>query len=407
MKVGLLFSMMLFLSACHQLNTIKSVNENQLDVTPENSQRIKPLHNASAESAVAVTQKVNNFFVIVDSSSSANDEYQKSKLFGLSANSKFLIEKELLHRINYTIPADLNLLSGIRTFGHGSCVAWQDTILMQSLTGYKKPDFAEKIENLHCASGGSPAASALHAANMDLAAARGNIAVVFISDGDFSADLPVASIKRLKSRYGDSLCLYPIWTGNAYEPGGKQVLEQLRLAAQCGFTVDAANIASDNAMVHYVREVFYNFGRKKIIDSDHDRIADNEDQCPNTPNGATVDNVGCWIIKGIKFDTDKNDIKLEYYYLLDNIVAVINRNPKLKIEIQGHTDNVASAEYNLKLSQRRASSVLSYLESHGVKKDVLTAKGHGLNRPVDTNATESGRWNNRRVELKILNQPFN
>lgn len=406
LKIGLLL-MMLFLSACHQLNTNQAVNGKQVDATSKNAQYIKPLHNTRSESAVGPVQKVNNFFVIVDSSSSVNDEYQRSGLFGLPAGSKFLIEKELLRRINNAIPAELQLSSGIRKFGHGPCGAWQETILVQSLTGYEKPGFAEKIEGMDCASGGSPAASALFAANMDLASAHGNIAVIFISDGNFSADLSTSAIKRLKSRYGDNLCLYPVWTGNIYEPDGKQVLERLRLAAQCGFSTEAAGIASEKAMANYVHEVFYNFDHKIVSDSDHDHIADNIDQCPNTPEGATVNNVGCWIIEGIKFDTGKSDIKSEYYYLLDRIVAVLNRNPSLKIEVQGHTDNVASAEYNLQLSQRRAVSVLSYLEAHGINEGVLVAKGYGLNRPVDTNATESGRSNNRRVELKILNRPLN
>ena len=412
---------MFLLSACQKQDVVKptsqeeqsdnhSVNYTQArssqGITNSNSSNLA--NGMSADTTADLIQKVNNFFVIVDASSSVNDDYLQSKLFGVSQSTKFQIEKELLKRINTTIPKSLKLSSSIRSFGYGECLAWQETNLIQSLTRYTKSDFAEKADKLSCASGGSPAVSALHALNIDLAQAKGTIAIIIVSDGNYSEDLPVTAVEELKKMYADNVCIYPIWTGNEQEPKGKEVLDRLTDAAECGFVVNAADISSNKAMVDYVHEVFYGFPHRKkakriiIADSDHDGVMDNNDNCPNTPEGATVNTLGCWIIKGIKFDTDKSDIKPEYYHLLDSIVEIINKNPQLKIEIQGHTDSVASAEYNLKLSQRRASSVLLYLENHGVQKDILQAKGYGLSRPVDTNANESGRAKNRRVELKIL-----
>ena len=411
---------MLLLSACQKQDVVKPVSQKELAENSVNytqtssSQSITNSNNTnlangmSVDTAGGLIQKVDNFFVIVDASSSVNDDYLQSKSFGVSQGTKFIIEKELLKRINTTIPKSLKLSSGIRSFGYGECLAWQETNLIQSLTRYTKSDFAEKADKLSCASGGSPAASALHALNIDLAQAKGTIAIIMVSDGNFSEDLPFAEVEKLKNMYADNVCIYPIWTGNLQEPNGRDVLDRLTDAAECGFVVNAADISSNQAMVDYVHEVFYRFPHRKkakriiIADSDHDGVMDNNDNCPNTPEGATVNTLGCWIIKGIKFDTDKSDIKPEYFHLLDNIVEIINKNPQLQIEIQGHTDSIASAEYNLKLSQRRASSVLLYLENHGVQKDVLRAKGYGLSHPVDTNANESGRAKNRRVELKIL-----
>ena len=75
--------------------------------------------------------------------------------------------------------------------------------------------------------------------------------------------------------------------------------------------------------------------------------------------------------------------------------------PSLKIELSGHTDNTGSAQNNIKLSQDRAAAVVAYLKSKGIAANRLTAKGYGSDKPIDTNATASGRQNNRRTEFEI------
>jgi OOP family OmpA-OmpF porin len=73
-----------------------------------------------------------------------------------------------------------------------------------------------------------------------------------------------------------------------------------------------------------------------------------------------------------------------------------------KIEISGHTDNVGNPTYNQKLSEGRAKSVVDYLITKGVSENVLTFVGYGQDRPVDTNKTEAGKANNRRVEFFLV-----
>jgi len=138
------------------------------------------------------------------------------------------------------------------------------------------------------------------------------------------------------------------------------------------------------------------------LDTDGDGVYDYKDECPNTPKGAHVDARGCWVVQGVLFDTDKVNIKSQYVGELDDVVTVMNNNPGLKFEIQGHTDNVGSAAYNQTLSQKRAWAVKSYLLKHGISADRLTSKGFGLNNPAATNNTEEGRALNRRVEIKPL-----
>jgi outer membrane protein OmpA-like peptidoglycan-associated protein len=86
---------------------------------------------------------------------------------------------------------------------------------------------------------------------------------------------------------------------------------------------------------------------------------------------------------------------------LDKLVNILNKYPDTNIEVIGHTDSKGSDDYNKTLSERRATSVTSYLRTHNINNSRLGAKGMGENDPVATNDTEEGRAQNRRVEFVI------
>ena len=109
---------------------------------------------------------------------------------------------------------------------------------------------------------------------------------------------------------------------------------------------------------------------------------------------------GRWTTQGILFDTGKSDIKPESTPTLKEIAATLKQHPELKIEVQGHTDNVGKPDANLKLSQARADAVKQALTTeYGINASQLTAKGYGDTKPATDNKTAEGRANNRRVEL--------
>jgi len=104
----------------------------------------------------------------------------------------------------------------------------------------------------------------------------------------------------------------------------------------------------------------------------------------------------------INFETDKDVLLPESKLILDEAAEVFKAYPKMVIEVGGHTDNQASAEYNLVLSQKRTVAASNYLISKGVKKEQLVAKGYGLTKPIADNNTPEGRFKNRRVVFIIL-----
>ncbi len=107
-------------------------------------------------------------------------------------------------------------------------------------------------------------------------------------------------------------------------------------------------------------------------------------------------------LKNIYFDFDRTTLKQESYVELNKVVDFLKQNSKVSIEIAGHTDSKGSDEYNLNLSQGRSQSVVDYLISQGIDSARLQAHGYGETKPIDTNDTEDGRANNRRVEFTIL-----
>ncbi len=107
-------------------------------------------------------------------------------------------------------------------------------------------------------------------------------------------------------------------------------------------------------------------------------------------------------LNNIFFEFNKADLKSESFDELNKVVDFLKNKPTVEIEISGHTDDKGSDDYNMKLSQQRAESVVNYLTSKGIASSRLTAKGYGETKPIASNATESGREQNRRVEFTIL-----
>ncbi len=163
------------------------------------------------------------------------------------------------------------------------------------------------------------------------------------------------------------------------------------------------------------------------LDSDGDGIPDYLDECPKTPPGAKVLPNGCaltgdcrkprpgeqvdangcavdknFILKGVKFEFDSDRLTPAAKDILNEVASTLEAYPDVSVELEGHTDDLGSDTYNLGLSERRSNAVKTYLAGRGVTAKRMTPVGYGESRPIDSNETEAGRENNRRVELKVV-----
>jgi outer membrane protein OmpA-like peptidoglycan-associated protein len=107
-------------------------------------------------------------------------------------------------------------------------------------------------------------------------------------------------------------------------------------------------------------------------------------------------------LKNVFFDFDRTELKPESFVELDRLADYLRKNPALRIEVCGHTDDQGTDEYNDRLSENRAKSVYEYLVGKGIPADRLQYKGYGKRVPVADNGTEEGRAENRRTEFKII-----
>lgn len=105
----------------------------------------------------------------------------------------------------------------------------------------------------------------------------------------------------------------------------------------------------------------------------------------------------------VNFEFAKADLLPASKTLLDEVAEVMTKHPEIeKVRIEGHTDNEASDNYNLKLSEKRAAAVRTYLISKGIEAKRMESKGFGESKPIADNKTPDGREQNRRVEIHIV-----
>jgi len=347
----------------------------------------------------AYTTNVDNFIVVFDASSSMA-EYNNGQ-------EKFTVAKAFVDRMNQTLP-EMGQNSGFISFGHDPSITKKPILADDGLKYYTTAGLNASLENITGPGGTSPLDKALTAAATNLDGVLSNTALIIVSDGKILPPKSVQAAKELNAKMGSSLCIYTILVGN--DAKGAALMEEIANVTPCGFSANAEDLIQGPAMAEFVEKVFLK--ERKIVkpvvvaapvaaplDSDGDGVPDDIDQCPGTPRGAKVNAVGCWALGDLLFDFDKSDIKPAGFKELDDVIVVLKKNPALKIELQGHTDNKGTKLYNEKLSLRRAMAVKKYLEGKGISSDKLTTKAFGLSKPVATNDTKEGRALNRRVEL--------
>lgn len=268
---------------------------------------------------------------------------------------------------------------------------------------------ASALEHL---SDGTPIDRVLGEVAKDLEGKRGEASIVIWTDGlptdpsgrylEEQKVLDAAS--ALASGYQGQVCIHTVQMSD--DPAGADFLRKLSATTGCGSHRSSSSIMNVAALQNFEREVF--FGGEPAVaaaprDSDGDGVMDDQDQCPGTPLGVTVDGRGCWVIPHLHFAFDSAKIEPQFYDELNEVAAVMKANPSAAGYIDGHTDSVGADAYNQGLSERRAQAVRDYLVQAGVPAASLEPRGFGEAKPAYSNETADGRASNRRVELSRRN----
>lgn len=398
-------------------------------------------------------QRVDNFVVVLDVSRSSGDSD--------AGHTNFDIARNFLYRMNQTLP-DMTLNSAIRSFGHYRLFSDDQTMLNYGPTKWIRADFQAALAEVPWGAGGSPVGQALDYASDDMGSMSGPTAVILVGDGEYAGKDGASAAQRMKTRYGDNVCIYSVLVGSE-TPENVAMMREIADAGQCGFVQNAGSLESPQEMAAWVEKVFLEKARVAApLDSDGDGVFDNMDQCPETPNGVAVDstgcpldsdrdgvpdyldqcpdtpegdsvdkkgctlekdadrdgvadaddqcpdtplgapvnNSGCWIIANIEFDFNSAVIKSEYYKTLNEIADVMQKNPQMTLKAEGHTCNIGAEAYNRGLSDRRAEAAKQYLIERGISERRISIDGFGFSKPAANNDTQWGRERNRRDEFK-------
>ncbi len=391
--------------------------------------------------------KIENFIILIDHSGSMFLTHQGA------VPTKAKQVKDILSAMNRRIP-ELGYVGAIQVFPPSKTLIGPEK--------YNRNSFGGAIENLQEKGKIFGNRTPLGRGIVDLGEVLkdmppGKTAIIIFSDGEENLDIEALRARETVSAAQREINFHTVSLADKKE--GRTVLEEISRVSD-GISVEGGELASDEvALDRFVKDVFYlvevlldsdgdgvvdeadkcpNTPRGITVDargcppdsdgdgvpdyldrcpstppgvavdnsgcpfdSDGDGVADHLDKCPNTPKGATVNEAGCWSLQATTlYDSNSSYIRAAAYPLLDEVTSILMKNPAMEVEVQGHTDNTGSAEYNQWLSEKRAQRVKDYLVSKGIDPSRLEAKGYGLTQPVASNATEEGRAQNRRVELK-------
>jgi OOP family OmpA-OmpF porin len=316
---------------------------------------------AVAAPAGNLIPKVASFDFLVDNSGSML--LQNSPLAFTNAPNKMETAKTVLKRVNDKIPA-LSYSGSLHTFSP------QGTVL--PLAPYNKAALDKAVSSLkttgtifgHLTTLGD----SLRSLNAEYIKMPRKTALILVTDGDNNYGLdPYDEAVAIYANNPD-ICIHVI--SFADTPNGKETIKKIAGLRKCSIVAESGDLLkSDAAVDKFVKDVFYDVASSSTI-----------------------------VLRSVHFAFDSSAIDSPSAAILDELASILQKNSG-SVNIDGHTCSIGSADYNLKLSQRRADSVKDYLVKKGVPSSSLTTKGYGLTQPKYDNNTEEGRRLNRRAEV--------
>jgi len=335
---------------------------------------------ASAEAKLV--PKTDNFVVLLDQSGSMYMQYEAMK------QTRMAVAKTVLSEMNSQI-CELGYKGGLYLFA-----PFQPVL---PLGVYDRAKFAAALKTVkddqEIFGRRTPMEAGINDLGAAIAGLQGKTVIIIATDGgaNVGGD-PVQAAKAIAAK-APQVCFVVI-SVDPEGAQGKRVNDEIAKINNCSTLVDARQLAGNQAnMQKFVKDVFCEDVAEKVA-----APPPPPPPPPVVPAPAPAKKI---VLRGINFDFDKSNIKPEFTPVLDEGVDILKANPDVKVVIAGYTDSIGTPEYNQKLSERRAQSVLDYFAKKGIDKNRMKAVGYGEKNPVADNKTKDGRALNRRVELQV------
>ena len=332
-----------------------------------------------------LSKKADNFFVLMDNSSSMNDDYND--------RPKIDLQRDTVSHLNQTVPP-LDYRSGLGAFGSGPCLDEKTAKVLFGVASHNGKAFDAGLNSVTCASGVTPMGAGLSEARASLAGSTGKTALIVISDAKevyrfHDTPRAIESASKLKAEFGDRLCIYPIQVGR--DPEGKVLMDEIARIGGCGFAANADDLATPGAMGDYVNKVLLQ-------------------QAAGAPLVKKLAPEKLSLAADALFDFDKAILKPEGKQALDDFVGKLSKIKYDSLIAVGYTDRLGSESYNKDLSVRRAEAVKAYLTGKGIGASQVFTDGKGKANPVTGDSCKGAKKNkalieclqpDRRVEVEV------
>lgn len=347
-----------------------------------------------------LVQKTDNIVVLFDKSSSMGESYGKP---AVNEATRLIHAKNATKNMITAMP-EIKLNAGLRTL-------WsEETELIYGMKPLSKGEYIKAVNSIENVNHRTPIGMAITAAGNDLKSAKGNSAIIIVSDFsdlpaivDIKQAVALDAITKVNAEYGDRLCVYAIQVG--YVSGGHILSEQIVQNVIGGYTVNADSLVDPAAMAAFVEKVIAGdcagyqqqfakpkeqavivaaepIARETVVAAVPEPKAE-EKVVVIVAEPKAEERVVILALEDIHFDFDKSTLKPEARTILARTAQILKDNPNAQVRIAGYASASGTGEYNQKLSERRANAVQEYLISEGIiARDRLSTIGYGETKPA-------------------------
>lgn len=272
--------------------------------------------------------------------------------------------------------------SGIDSFAGVSSADW----MLRPLAPFSRERMVDGAASIRPLGSTTPLSRAIQMQKDEVRGIGGRGGLLVFSDGEvLNPNEVLQACRDLRAAHGGEFCIYTVLIGD--DRDGRELMKAMAREG-CGKFFEGADLTSAAAFDAMARDIF--LGQKA------DEVTIVSEVTVPVSEGLPLN------LRNILFDNDKSFIKPEYDNQLNEIAAIMARNPNMRLRLDGHTDHNASNAYNQKLSERRVNAVKAALMERGVDGTRLSTDHHGEEQPTVPNTSPENLHLNRRVEMNVI-----